>query len=171
MNNNKSKFQLIKYDIAILLICVIVVAIDTIAKLITDGETLDGIPGFISIFSTHNFGGAWSIFSNATLVLTITSIALLVVILFFNAVYKDKSGLYTFAIGLVCGGAVGNIIDRVFLGYVRDFIKLEFMKFPVFNIADCAITIGTILLCIYFVIFTKKDKKQEKQNLEDKTDN
>ena len=140
----KNKFKLIKYDIAIMLICLIVITVDVITKLITEGETLGFIPGFIGILSTHNFGGAWSIFSNATLVLTITSIVLLVVILFFNALYKDKSGLYSFGIGLVCGGAVGNIIDRLFLGYVRDFIKLEFMKFPVFNMADCAITIGTI---------------------------
>ena len=70
---------------------------------------------------------------------------------------------------MIISGAVGNMFDRIFLGYVRDFINLEFMNFAIFNIADCALTIGIGLLVIYVLFFdteTKitKDKKENEAN-------
>ena len=54
--------------------------------------------------------------------------------------------------GLVLGGAFCNLYDRVVYGYVRDFISLDFISFPIFNLADCAITFGAIMLVIFFIV-------------------
>lgn len=61
---------------------------------------------------------------------------------------------------LVFGGAVGNLIDRLFLGYVRDFIALDFINFPVFNIADMCLCAGVIVLLVFFLfLYPKYNKK------------
>ena len=62
---------------------------------------------------------------------------------------------------MVLGGTLGNMIDRIFLGYVRDFICLEFINFPVFNVADSCLVIGVILYCVYYVFLW--DKKENKK--------
>ena len=70
---------------------------------------------------------------------------------------------------MIISGALGNLIDRLFLGYVRDFVKLDFVDFAIFNVADSAITIGTILFFIYFIFIDKetalvKPKKFDNQS-------
>ena len=70
---------------------------------------------------------------------------------------KDKHFLYYISAGLILGGTIGNAVDRVALGYVRDFINLEFMNFPIFNIADMALTFGVIILAIYLLFIYEKE--------------
>lgn len=77
-------------------------------------------------------------------------------------------------LALVLSGAIGNLIDRVALGYVRDFIAFDFMNFPVFNFADSCITVGAVLL-IVSVLFTKSGRAyfaalDEKKQKPEKTD-
>ena len=69
--------------------------------------------------------------------------------------------LERWCIAAVYGGGLGNMIDRVRLGYVVDMIQVDFMKFPVFNVADCFITCGCILLMVSLVFFNKKFWKEE----------
>lgn len=101
---------------------------------------------------TTNTGAAFSLFQGYTLILTIISI---IVILLILIIYKKTSEL-KYSLALMLGGAVGNLIDRILFGYVRDFIDLGF--WPVFNIADMSSTIGVIIL-IYFTIFSKNQRK------------
>ena len=63
------------------------------------------------------------------------------------------------ALILILAGAVGNIVDRIALGYVRDFIYFELIDFAVFNFADSCLTVGTIVLIIYLLFFYSKDEK------------
>ena len=63
---------------------------------------------------------------------------------------------------LILAGGVGNLIDRAAFGYVTDMLETVFMDFPVFNVADCCITVGVVLLCIYVIFFVKDEKKEEK---------
>ena len=63
------------------------------------------------------------------------------------------------ALGAVAGGGVGNMIDRLRFGRVTDMIQLDFVEFPVFNVADCFITTGCVLLVIYLLFFDRQKKK------------
>ena len=70
---------------------------------------------------------------------------------------KPKHTLQRTALMLIFSGALGNAIDRIFRGYVIDFIETAFISFPVFNIADIAITVGAALLIIYVIFFDKEN--------------
>jgi signal peptidase II len=77
-------------------------------------------------------------------------------------ILKIKSKTYSIGFGLILAGAIGNFVDRIAFGYVRDFIMFDFWKtFPIFNFADCCIVIGCILVCVYF-LFLSSDNKSEK---------
>ena len=72
---------------------------------------------------------------------------------------KIKSKAYSIGFSLVLAGAIGNFVDRIMLGYVRDFIMFDFWKsFPIFNFADCCIVIGAVVMSIYFIFLSKADK-------------
>ena len=73
-----------------------------------------------------------------------------------------KIKLEKISLGLLLGGTVANAIDRLVFGGVRDFIYLKFINFAIFNVADMAITIGAILLCVA-IIFLRKPKEEEKK--------
>lgn len=146
----------IKYELVITLIFCVVILLDTITKVLFDNKNYNFIDGFISISSAHNTGGAYSIFSSHTLALIIVTIVFIAIMLIFNIFFKKKNYFYSISYGLVLSGALGNLFDRIFLGYVRDFIKLEFIDFPIFNIADCAICVGVFLLAIFLLFFAGK---------------
>ena len=80
------------------------------------------------------------------------SAAILLIVLYFRRI-AENSALLRIALGLQLGGAIGNLIDRLTLGGVTDFVDLGW--FPIFNVADSAITVGTILLCVYALFFDK----------------
>ncbi len=101
------------------------------------------IKGIFSLTLVHNRGAAFGIFRNQLYLFILSSF--IAVILIYSALKKRKNNsLYAFSLSLILGGALGNLIDRVILGYVIDFFDFHF--WPVFNIADSAITIGVILL-------------------------
>ncbi len=120
------------------------------------------IPGFIGFRYCENTGAAFSIFNSptGTVVLTVIS-AVMAVVLIYAVFYLKKKNAprpIGFFLAMIAGGAIGNLIDRLFLGYVIDFIETEFMNFAIFNVADCFVTVGVALLIIYLV-FTKKGRE------------
>ena len=121
------------------------------------------IKGFISFFTVHNFGAAWSIFSGKQIFLIIFTIIFLLLMIFYYIKEKSKSYIFNISYGFILAGTFGNLIDRIFLGYVRDFINLEFMEFPVFNIADICLTVGVGLFMLYIIILAFKEKSGEKK--------
>jgi signal peptidase II len=145
-----------------LLIIAIIVIIDLITKIFLDNKYIDVIDGVLSFKSTHNTGAAWSILSEHTWILIVITIIFLVGFIYYDisTLKKNKSFLYTISFSMILGGAIGNLIDRIFLGYVRDFICLDFMNFPIFNFADIMLVIGVILLAI-FILFFNNGSKQE----------
>jgi len=119
------------------------------------------IPGFFSISHIHNTGAIFGIFNGsgskliAILLAAATLTAMsLVIVYFFKTPASQK--LMRFALALVLAGALGNFIDRVFRGYVIDFLEVHVKKFywPTFNIADSCISIGAVLLV--FILFTRR---------------
>ena len=106
-----------------------------------------------SITKVYNTGAAFGILKGQTFFLSIFSF--LVIISLFIYIYKKQNSLKMFhliGIGMILGGTAGNLYDRIVYGYVIDFIKLNFIDFPIFNIADLFINIGIILIFLAFLI-------------------
>ena len=112
------------------------------------------IPGILHLTNIHNTGAAFSILEGARwffVILCLVFVALIVYILMTDLITSPGS---RWAAVIVMAGAVGNCIDRLICGYVVDMLEFEFIKFPVFNVADIYITVGAI----FFVIFTLLEK-------------
>lgn len=162
----EKKYQIIQYLIALGII-VIVCALDQITKTIAlanlkEGETITFIPSVVGWFLARNTGAAWSILSDHHWILVVISFLAIGFLSYLmkNIDFSKKGFLYAFSLSLIFGGALGNLIDRV-IYYdegVVDFIRLLFMDFPIFNLADTFLTIGTILLIIYVLFFYKQEE-------------
>lgn len=114
-----------------------------------------------SIAHVQNTGAVFGIFTNQAFLLTIIAIVGLVVILLFSRYLPQSNILSTIALGLLFGGAVGNLIDRIRFGYVTDFILFRLwgdFYWPAYNVADSAISVGVIVLIIFLLLgMIKKD--------------
>ena len=163
------KIYAIRYGIFTTLIVAVSILIDLLSKIFTDGKFGINILGeFLKFNSTHNYGAAYGIFSGQSIGLIIVTSIVLVVILIYNYFKKNKTILYSISAGLIIGGAIGNLIDRIFLGYVRDFIKFSIFEFTC-NIADICLTFGVILFVIYLIFFDEMlFRKNKTKNAENK---
>ena len=119
------------------------------------------IPNVVSIASNGgNDGAAWGIFSGKILMLIIVSVLMIIALFFFNHFIKKKNTFYCIGFGFIIGGALGNLFDRIFLNYVRDFIFLDFWPtFPIFNLADSFLCVGAVMLAI-FILFMQGSKNE-----------
>lgn len=121
------------------------------------GETAALLPGVIELMRVHNYGAAWSSFSGQKwLLLGVTSVIILAVLwVLVKKIVRHPLGL--FAGCLIISGGVGNLIDRVRLGYVVDMLHFQFWpSYPTFNVADMCIVCGAILGAVYYVFFYEK---------------
>lgn len=123
------------------------------------------LEGFIRFRYVENTGAVFGSFASHTAVLTVVSIILLVVTVYFLVTQKNKSKLVSFTLLLMIAGGIGNIIDRIRLHFVVDYIEPTFIDFAVFNFADCLITVGAFVLMIYLVIDIVKEEKQKKSDV------
>ena len=110
---------------------------------------------FFSIDYVKNDGAAFNILSGSRIFLSTLSIIITLVLIYFILNKKNLSNLDLLSYSFILGGTIGNGIDRVTKGYVIDFINLNFINFPVFNIADISINIGLIFI-IYRLIKYKR---------------
>ncbi len=146
-----------------------IVAADQITKaLVLTHIPLHGevavLPGVVGLTYVQNFGAAFSSFQGMQWLFA------LIFILFTAAViweYRKKAMPFTpferWCIAAVYGGGLGNMIDRIRLGYVVDMIETQFIEFPVFNVADCFITCGCIALIAHLIFCNKEFWKEEKK--------
>jgi len=127
------------------------------------GETLELLP-FLNLTLVHNMGAAFSFLSEAggwqRWFFTLIGVAVTVVIVVWLSRLSDRQGLLALALSLVLGGAIGNLWDRVLLGYVVDFVDLYYRHYhwPAFNVADAAITLGALLLILESLLASKEKK-------------
>jgi len=146
-------------------IIVAVLVIDLATKAIFDYKNITIIEGVISFEWQHNTGAAWSILSEHTWLLTLISSLFIVGFSVFDFYFNNTSVFYSISYALCFAGALGNLIDRLFLGYVRDFIFLDFIKFttyPTFNVADMCLVVGVILFAIC-ILFSKHEKQKNEK--------
>ena len=141
----------------ILIIGIVTLLIDQITKIIIDlalkiDETVSVIKNFFYITRVSNTGAAFSILEGKTILLSIVSVIAVILLLRYMKDFKNNK-LVNLSFGLLLGGIIGNFGDRLFLGYVRDFLKFNIFgyNYPVFNIADATIVIGVILLIICMI--------------------
>jgi len=122
----------------------------------------DFLPGLVELTRVHNYGAAWSSFSGQRwLLVGLTSLILLAVLAaLFRRIVRHPLGVLAGC--LVISGGLGNILDRVRLGYVVDMFNFQFMNYPVFNVADICIVSGCILGLIYYQWFYEKHDKRGK---------
>lgn len=122
------------------------------------GESIPFLPWLLDLTYTRNTGAAFSSFSGLTGLLTLVSLGASVVV----AVLLAKSYFPGFwgklSLSLILAGAVGNLIDRAFLGFVTDMFETTFMNFAVFNVADICVVVGGFLMVFYVLFLWDKDK-------------
>ena len=125
---------------------------------------VDAIPGLFHFTYVRNTGAAFSAFEGMQWLFALIFVVLTAAIIY--EYFWKRQPFTTFErwlIAAIYGGGVGNMIDRVRFGYVVDMINLDFMNFAVFNVADCFITCGCILLILHLVFFNKAFWKEEKK--------
>ena len=146
-----------------------IVAADQFTKYLTVANIALGgkvpfIPGLLRFTYVRNTGAAFSSFEGQQWLFALIFAVFTVLILW---EYRKKSMPFStferWCIAAIYGGGLGNMIDRVRLGYVVDMIETEFMNFPVFNVADCFITCGCIALMASLILLNKEFWKDEKK--------
>ena len=140
-----------------LLLFFAMLAIDIATKIMVTryfsvGISVSIIEGVLDFTYVRNPGAAFGIFRDNTIVLAVFSVIILIGIAAAMIKFKPKNELVRIAVCMIGAGAVGNLIDRIRLGYVVDFIDVDFFNFPVFNVADCFVCIGAFMLAMYILI-------------------
>ena len=126
------------------------------------GESAPLLPGVVQLTRLHNTGAAWSSFSGKTGLLAAVTIVLMLAVAWLLVKRIVRHPLGVTAGVLVLGGGIGNVIDRVCRGYVVDMLDLQFVDYPIFNLADCFVVIGVVLGAAYYLwCYDKYDKKRE----------
>lgn len=156
--------------IAAILLCCTLIGADQIIKLLVINylkpiQYIDLIDGVLRFRYVENTGAIFGSFSTHTALLTVFSIVLLGVTIFFLVTNKNKNKLVNLCLLFMISGGVGNIIDRIRLHYVVDFIEPLFVNFAVFNFADCLITVGAFTLIFYLIIDLFKDARKNKKSV------
>lgn len=145
---------------------IIIFLIDQITKIIINStfhinESITIIKNFFSLTYTHNYGAAFGIFGGKTFFILIISFIILGYLLFELFKHKRGNKLLNIGLTLLIGGLLGNLVDRIYLGYVRDFLDFNIFgwDFAIFNIGDTAIVIGAILFLINIIMEGRYENK------------
>lgn len=158
----------------------VIIFLDQLVKIYVDKtmylhQSIEVVENFFHITYVRNKGAAFGILSGANeslrvpFFLTVSAIAI-IVILYTIYTYREESTLFPSSMALILGGAIGNMIDRVRLGEVIDFIDVHWYSnhWPAFNVADSAITIGVVILIINILFENKKEGPEENVETEEK---
>lgn len=146
------------YGIVIGLIIIDLISKNVITSQIRLGERVSVIDGFFWLTNVRNTGAAWSIFESHTWLLTLISwVAAVGMIIYYQK--EDLKGIPYLCILMLMAGTIGNGVDRLYLGYVRDFLSFNIFgyMFPVFNLADSLLVVGVILLLIHTLLDKETD--------------
>lgn len=144
-----------------IIIIVLGLIIDRLTKIYAINNLIDN-PYKGSIFNftyLENRGAAFGILQDRRIFFIILTLAIVcALVYYFLKNYKTNTKLLNVALTMIITGAIGNFYDRLFQGYVVDFIEFAFVDFPVFNVADIFVTVGSILMIIYLIFFEEREK-------------
>ena len=138
------------------IIGIVIVIIDQLSKFLVIDKNISIIPNFIEFNYTQNTGGAFGI-GRINFILIISIIIIIVIIVFLIKENTKITNYIPFV--LLLSGSIGNLIDRIFKGYVIDFIDINILDFPNFNIADISIVSGVIVLLYIILLKSTNDNE------------
>ena len=130
-------------------------------------ESAPLLPGFVELLYIRNTGGGFSILTEHTWLLTVLTTLLMIGIAVLLARKTFPHPLAMWTLTIVLGGGLGNLIDRVRLGYVVDMFNFQFMTYPVFNVADILVVCGVIGFAAYYLLLHDKVTKKKGTPAED----
>lgn len=142
-----------------IIISILIAILDQIIKFIIDKKVLfiEILPTLFNIHKVYNYGVAFSFLENKRYLILLFS---LILIYFLFNLRKDllKTKKYDILFGVILGGIIGNLLDRVFRGYVIDYLETFIfgISFPIFNLADICITLGIIIMVLIMSLGDKK---------------
>ncbi len=152
------------------LIAASVAALDQVVKMqvrsLPLGNPFFEIPGLVTLEHCVNTGAAFSMFSGQVWLLTMVSAVLIVMMLFYAHRHLRLTPLAWIAVECLIGGGIGNLLDRVLFSGVTDYIRLRMIDFPVFNLADVAITVSVAVLLVLLFTDTLEEHVEEKNGSE-----
>jgi len=133
-------------------------------------ESAPLLPGLVELYYIRNTGGGFSILSGHTWLLTLLTAAVMVVVavLLVRRTFPHPLAMWTLT--AILGGGLGNLIDRVRLGYVVDMFNFQFISYPVFNVADILVVCGTIGFAAYYLLLHDRVAKKETDHGTDQPD-
>ena len=145
------------------LFAVLLIAIDQITKwnIVQNFELYQEkiiVPGIFSLFYIQNEGAAWGIFQGKMVFFYLVTLIVVGYLIYMFQQEKNKTKLVGISFALILSGAIGNFIDRLLNGYVVDMFRLDFINFPIFNVADVCLTVGVALMLIHVLFFEKEEK-------------
>ncbi len=155
------------FQVMTLIIIALLVAVDQIIKLlvIEHLEPIGSLPlidGFVQLNYAENTGAAFGSFSGKTTLLSIFTLVIIIVGILYLMLKKRKFDMEYVCVTLIISGGIGNLIDRVFRGYVVDYIEPLFIDFAIFNFADILVTCSCIALVIWLLYDIYREGKREK---------
>ena len=127
------------------------------------GQSIDFIDGLLDFTYIHNDGGAWGIFGGSRWFLIAFTAVIMIALIILLIKNKTKSALFFWAGTLILSGGIGNMIDRLTLGYVIDFIEFAFVDFATFNIADSCVCVGAFIVGLAILLDLISEGKKMKK--------
>jgi len=151
------------------IVSIVLALIDQLTKLavLQNMELYQDIPLWKNVFHIHfipNTGAAWGILKGQFGLFFIITVVVVLGVTVYLIKNRPKSRCLTLSMAFLVGGALGNFIDRLFRGYVIDFLDFTLINFPVFNFADCCVVCGACLLAFYILFLDKKPKEKDEAN-------
>lgn len=152
--------------IGYLLLSVLLIVVDQVVKFWIVAnfnlyDQMEVVPNFLSLTYIRNTGGAFSLLEGQRYFFIIITLVAVAAVIYFLRKYIHESKWLTLGLSLFLAGAVGNFIDRFRLGYVVDMFQLDFVTFPIFNVADMALVVGVGMIFIY-IFLDEREKRNGK---------
>lgn len=153
------------------LVAIIICALDQLLKWLiraklADGQGVTVIPGVLQIYHIQNTGGAFSILPNQIWLFVLVALVVIVAVIVISRKIHANT-LTKIGLGLLLGGAIGNMTDRVLIHSVTDYVYFSIIHFPIFNLADASIDVGVLLLLIQS--FRSSSRNGNENSKEDKS--
>ncbi len=129
-----------------------------------DREPFVLIPHVLQLHYTENDGAMMGLLQGKTVLMIVLALAVFAVLLYLVFSKRIRFGLIYCCLVAILAGGLGNLIDRIFRGFVVDYIEVLFVRFYIFNFADCLITVGAFLIVFYEIYEMIRDSKKKKEN-------
>ena len=151
----------------IFIIIILIVILDQIIKFsicknIPNGSTVSFIGNIVRVTHAQNTGGAYSIGKNNTSIIIFINIIIIgILLIYFIKNFNKLKNIIKISFTLILSGGIGNLLDRIFMGYVIDYIDINnLFEFPIFNLADTAVVIG-IFITIFYILKDSLEKQEK----------